>query len=508
MQKLRDRLALLLSRLRSWDPADPPKTTANDLAEEFDLLVEDVFRIAKSEGFDLKIAAEDYQAMMTVWERDDPSGTVGRYKIIKEIGVGGMGVVYKAHDPELNREIAIKIIRNDISDISDEDEASSKTRLLREAQAMATLSNHPNIVTVYDVGEHNGRVFIAMEFVKGRPIDKWIEENDLSWRQIVRLYLDAASGLISAHNEGLVHRDFKPDNVLVEEGSGVVKVMDFGLTKLEEAHHKDSRWTTDPFSLNVTISGRLIGTPAYMAPEQFLELSVDHRTDQFGFCVALYESLAGYRPFQASTIKDLANEVLNMNLISPPVKSDVPDWVWETLIKGMSVRPRDRWASMKDLAEALINPPPDVSSIQSGSRKILLIGMGLTAVGVITILLWPTNKPQHARQIEVPSMLDMNPPRALKKKEIVEEIARHSEEIKKCHDGADPDNTLMGHVDVIFVIDNSGQVSSAEVASSTFSDKRVGQCIVGTSMFWKFPPLGLTPSVEVKYPFIFVDDEE
>ena len=213
---------------------------------------------------------------------------VGRYVIRDVIGKGGMGIVYGAEDPDLHREVAIKVLRHDFA----RTQPDAARRIVREAQAMAKIS-HPNVVTVFDVGTFDDRVFIAMERVRGGNLRSWIAKQD-SIGAIVDAFLEAGRGLVAAHDAGVVHRDFKPDNVLVGN-DGRVRVTDFGLA-LDEASDRLS-------DLDLVASGSMpiAGTPAYMAPEQYSGANLDPRTDQFSFCVALYEALYGQRPFAAST---------------------------------------------------------------------------------------------------------------------------------------------------------------------------------------------------------------
>src|SRR5437763_1115036 len=201
----------------------------------------------------------------------DRGATVGRYVVLDRIGAGGMGVVYAAYDPELDRRVAIKLLRPDR--FSSE---AGRLRLLREAQALARLT-HPNVVAVYDAGTFGDRVFVAMELVEGETLRQWLGEGPRSWREVLDRFLPAGRGLAAAHAAGLVHRDFKPENVLLGR-DGRVRVMDFGLARVEE-HAQEStalpmmvRALTEesvPRPLGpLTQEGRVLGTPNYMSPEQ------------------------------------------------------------------------------------------------------------------------------------------------------------------------------------------------------------------------------------------------
>ncbi|MCA9709545.1 MAG: serine/threonine protein kinase, partial [Myxococcales bacterium] len=246
---------------------------------------------------------------------------VGRYLVIDPLGAGGMGEVFSAYDPQLDRRIALKLVRPS----SREDARHTRERLLREAQALAKLS-HPNVVAVYDAGTHGSRVFIAMEYVEGRTMRDWIAqtakelEPGQRWREALALMVQAGRGLAAAHAQGLVHRDFKPANVMVSD-DGRVRVLDFGLARrfgelsLDESGPIDleprresldgTSGSRSSLSLQLTQTGMVMGTPSYMAPEQFYGGSIDERTDQFSFCVVLYRALFGERPFAGKTFEEL-----------------------------------------------------------------------------------------------------------------------------------------------------------------------------------------------------------
>ena len=225
---------------------------------------------------------------------------MGRYLVLGTLGEGGMGVVHAAYDPELDRKVALKVLLPGRGG-----RAKGHERLLREAQSLARLS-HPNVVAVHDVGTHEGRVFVAMEFIAGTTLSATIESQRPGLEAIVGLYAAAGRGLEAAHRVGLVHRDFKPDNVMVDR-EGRVRVVDFGLAQaVAEASAEES---SQGSAVGLTATGALMGTPAYMAPEQFQGRPTDARTDVFAFCVALYEHLHGERPFAGETLVTLAAEV-------------------------------------------------------------------------------------------------------------------------------------------------------------------------------------------------------
>ncbi|MCA9687455.1 MAG: serine/threonine protein kinase, partial [Myxococcales bacterium] len=237
---------------------------------------------------------------------------IGRYLVLDRLGAGGMGVVYAAYDPDLDRKLALKLLHE-----GDRRSERTRVRLLREAQALARVS-HPNVIQVYDVGTFEDRIYIAMEFVDGLSLREWLSAENRDLRAILATFSQAGHGLAAAHQKGLVHRDFKPDNVLVARDGRVV-VLDFGIAHaigdLENEHERSgitearlsetrsgerssSLQGTGPLALHaeLTRAGALIGTPAYMAPEQFDSRDTDARSDQFSFCVTLWEALHGERP--------------------------------------------------------------------------------------------------------------------------------------------------------------------------------------------------------------------
>jgi len=297
--------------------------------------------------------------------------TIGRYRVIEIVGIGGMGIVYAADDPELQRRVAVKVLRT--SGHVDADAHSQ--RLLREARALAKLS-HPNVIPVYDVGTWNDRVFVAMEFVDGWTLGKWLALRPRTWATVGPVLLAAGRGLAAAHEAGFVHRDLKPDNILVSR-SGRVFVTDFGLARWAEAttvepsvaplqgwtlthpttgsrpgSEADSRTQPEPFA-TLTRSGAFVGTPAYMAPEQFTAEPVGPAADQFAFCVVLWEALFGKRPFEGRTLGALAHAVCEADPPAFPSGVQVPRPVKAALLRGLAKRPDDRHPSMAALLHAL-----------------------------------------------------------------------------------------------------------------------------------------------------------
>jgi tetratricopeptide (TPR) repeat protein len=293
----------------------------------------------------------------------DRGDTVGRYVVLERVGIGGMGMVYAAYDPELDRKIALKLVRPG----GRGDPSVARTRLMREAQAMARVT-HANVITVHDVGDFEGQIFVAMEFIEGRTLKQWQDATHPSWREVVDVYTKAAAGLSAAHEAELVHRDFKPDNVMIGDDGRVV-VMDFGLARAalpdEDRREpvppslamRDRVGSSGDLSTTVTRDGAIVGTPAYMAPEQHLGLDTDPRTDQFSFGIALYESLYDQHPFGGNTLAALADAVADGEVRAPPRGSDVPPWVRRVVMRALSVKAVDRYPSMSALITDLGRDP-------------------------------------------------------------------------------------------------------------------------------------------------------
>jgi len=331
---------------------------------------------------------EDETLAMTPTE-DEPWGSgdgellargaaVGRYTVLDRIGSGGMGVVYRAFDAELDRPIALKLMHAG-ADAS----VQSKARLLREAQAIAKLY-HPNVITVHDVGTYGDRVFVAMEFIEGTTLRAWMEATAHDWTEIVHAFVRAGRGLAAAHAADLIHRDFKPDNVLMGR-DGRVLVMDFGLARQATvAHDRDSEDESPSRPSNrvplrdvsLTRTGATLGTPAYMAPEQHRGGRVGPLADQFSFCVALYEALYGERPFAGNSLASLAMNVLDGRLRRPPRDSQVPSWLRGVVLRGLSIDPTERYPSMDALLADLQRDPP------IDRRPWVRIGLALVLLGI------------------------------------------------------------------------------------------------------------------------------
>ncbi len=278
-----------------------------------------------------------------------PAETIGRYRVVSMIGAGGMGVVLKAWDPLLGRIVAIKRLSTASAS------PLEAQRLHREAQAIAQLS-HPNVIAVFDVGDANGELYVAMEYVEGLTLAKLLAERRPRREEILRLFAECARGLAAAHEAGIVHRDFKPANVLVGT-DGRARVLDFGIARRLEVAELDSpsSWKTPGLlEQELTKSGAMMGTPRYMAPEQFLGLEADARADRFAFSVALYEALTSQRPFDnGESLLDLAKNVLAGRVRPIPAELGLPSWLGDLVLAGLRSKPEERGGSMREVVVEL-----------------------------------------------------------------------------------------------------------------------------------------------------------
>jgi len=290
---------------------------------------------------------------------------IGRFALLDMIGSGAMGVVHLGYDDVLDRKVAIKLIRHERTTSPD-----AHARLLREAQAMARVS-HANVVPVYEAGEYPGGLFIAMEFVEGKTLRLWLQE-ERPWQETLEVLLGAGRGLAAAHEQGIVHRDFKPDNVLITTRNEA-KVGDFGLAGLGKSELLEISEADE--NLGLTQTGSLIGTPMYMSPEQFdAELATD-RSDQFAFCVVATEALYGQRPFEGDTVASLSYNIASGRTRPVPRTSLVPGHVRDAVARGLALDPAQRWPSMEALLSAL-QPRPR-------QRRGWIVGGLAAAVAVV-----------------------------------------------------------------------------------------------------------------------------
>ena len=311
-----------------------------------------------------------------------PSEVLGRYVVLHRLGTGGMGVVYAAYDPKLDRRVALKLLRKNSSNPGRRKRAQE--RLLAEARALARLT-HPNVITVHDVAAIDGRVVVAMEHVDGDTLSSALMRGDLDQKRVLEIMRQAGEGLAAAHAAGLVHRDFKPENVMLAR-DGRVLVMDFGLARATEPDRSfaalDRGAIGDADAMPAPQpqpEAKAVGTPAYMAPEQHEGGAVDGRTDQFSFCVTLYEALYGHRPFSGERSGAIQAQIAAAHLPDPPPESRVPAWIRTVIARGLSEAPDDRFRSMRALLEALARDP-------NATRRRWLGRLGVASIaGVIGV---------------------------------------------------------------------------------------------------------------------------
>ena len=304
---------------------------------------------------------------------------VGRFSLLDRIGSGAMGTVYAAYDPELDRKVAIKVLHAQLDDTLQR----VQNQLLREARALAKL-DHSNVATVYEVGTVDGRLLMAMEFVDGEPLERWISGTH-GWRDIVQVFAEAGAGLQAAHAAGLIHRDFKPSNVVLRRDGRVV-VLDFGLARVADSLSASEQGISGDALDSATRTGAVIGTPAYMAPEQHRGEPATERSDQFAFCVSLFEALYGQRPFAGAT-RTAVLDAIERSSIEVPAGRDVPRRLLTAITRGLRFEPGERWPSMRALVAALTDDP-----VARWRRRSLI---PLVAVGAVGIT-WAVGRSQPA----------------------------------------------------------------------------------------------------------------
>ena len=322
--------------------------------------------------------------------------SLGRYVIVAELGAGGMGRVFRAYDPSLEREVALELLPRMTAD--------ARARIVREAKAVAQLC-HPNVLPIYDVASEGRRPFIVMELVRGQSMREWLDTGAHPWWEVLEVFVAAARGLAAAHAAGLVHRDFEPGNVLIGD-DGRVRVMDFGLAHGCPSHSAElgasgssESWSPQSddsvsgmfparfrvteshdvltsFGDDLTATGTVVGTPAYMAPEQHVGHPADPRTDQYGFCVALWEALYGRQPFEGKPHDDWYRI---KSTTTPRVEPGrvVPRWLHAVVLRGLAPRPSQRYPSMLALLQALARGRRRRRSVSlSLMAAVALVGLG------------------------------------------------------------------------------------------------------------------------------------
>jgi serine/threonine protein kinase len=260
----------------------------------------------------------------------------GRYEIIKELGKGGMGVVYQAHDPQIDRPVALKVLR--VDRVVSEDFV---LRFFKEAKFIGRLS-HPNIVTIYDVGRDHGTIYIAMEYLQGQPFNEVIRSGRLSVEKIIDIALQIANALGYAHEKGIVHRDIKPSNIILTDESNV-KLTDFGIARAEDSN-----------AAQQTQTGVILGTPFYMSPEQVMGKRVDGRSDLFSLGVILYELIVGRKPFEGDHFSTIFRSITDDIPVAPlKIDASLPQSLSDIIMKALSKNPDERFQTAKEMGDAL-----------------------------------------------------------------------------------------------------------------------------------------------------------
>jgi len=332
------------------------------------------------------MAAPRHALPVTLLPDSDVGGT---YRVIRRLGAGGMGVVYLAHDRRLKRDVALKLHG-----------AATGERLAREATAIAQLV-HPNVVTVYQIGPHDGATYVAMEYVDGGTARTWLTERPRTWREVLAVYLGAARGLGAAHAAGMVHRDFKPENLLIGL-DGRVRVADFGLARDVGERDAVGEPTVDRLS-PLTATGAIMGTPAYMAPEQFLGGAVGAAADQFALCASLWEALYGQRPFAGEDAAAVVGGAVAGRIRPPADERGVPRSIRRALERGLSAQPAQRFPSMAALASAL-TPPRSRALVLAAAGAVILGGAG------VAYAMWPATVVDPCRDAQAAIDRELPPP--------------------------------------------------------------------------------------------------
>ncbi|HEY1547837.1 MAG TPA: protein kinase [Kofleriaceae bacterium] len=323
-------------------------------------------------------SCNDCRAALSSAARGDVAPKFGRYRIDTVLGSGGMGIVYRAWDPQLARAVAIKVVKRA------SDDATGRARLVREAQSLARLS-HPNVCHVYDVGTDGDEVWVAMELIDGVSLREWVVDRPKHDAGVLDVLLGAAEGIAAAHAAGMIHRDVKPENVLVTRDGRAI-VTDFGLAR--GGDYVDPNASTLVSDPNLTSTGAIAGTPAYLAPEQLTGDPIDDRVDQFAWAVMAWEMIAGSRPFPI--VFALRVDAVRAGVTPPPTMNKR---IATVLTRALQLLPRDRYGSMRELIEDLRAPAP--KRRERTKRTPVFVGLGALVLGGAAVTLWQT-KPKEA----------------------------------------------------------------------------------------------------------------
>jgi len=305
-------------------------------------------------------------------ERVEAGDRFGRFTVISTLGTGGVGVVFKAQDPELRRTVAIKLLHPTGA------APHEQAQMRRKAQAMAQLQ-HPNVVAIHEIGVEHGRLFIVMDYVEGCTLRSWLCAQERRGGDVLEMFVAVGRGLAAAHDAGLIHRDFRPENVLVGN-DGHPRIVDFGL--VPDVDNEATEHSADALSAAAKVDavGESIRTSAYMSPEHFLCQPVDARSDQFSFCVSLHEALYGVHPFPDDTAEELRAAILEGRRRVLSKRTSAFKWVDSVLDRGLALAPEDRWPSMDRLLHALTHDPA------ATRRRVVASGLALAVVGGLGFL--------------------------------------------------------------------------------------------------------------------------
>jgi tetratricopeptide (TPR) repeat protein len=325
------------------------------------------------------------EVAQALFARAQSKRRIGRYQVGRQLGRGGQGIVYAAYDPELERRVAIKILQVQESD------HGATARLRREAQALARLS-HPNVIAINDVGVCPAGVYLVMQYEPGCTLSEWLR-GERSWRDSVAVMAAAGRGLAAAHEHGVVHRDFKPSNVWMGD-DGVVRLLDFGLAEVGDCAPIGSSTTARTSSTSSQTAEIVVaGTPAYMAPEQHGGEPATEASDQYAYCVTLYEALFGCRPFAAPSLDALVAAKARADMLSPPPERSIPPRLWRIVTRGLRPAPTERWPSMTALVDA-------IEQCTRPRRHLGRVALAVVAVaGATALAAWGGREVDHARRV-------------------------------------------------------------------------------------------------------------
>ncbi len=380
----RARIAELFDRVADLPPAEARRVLDAECADAPDVRREVIELLAFDPGRSAAPLAEASTRPDPGARRDPPPtadpSAIGRFRVTGRLGAGGMGVVYEGVDPTLGRAVALKLVLAGGGE-------DGKARLLREAQAMARVA-HPNVVPVYEVGYHEEGVFVAMELVPGQTLGAWAKEAPRPWRDALRLLVQAGRGLAAAHDAGVLHRDFKLENVIVGS-DGRARVLDFGLARAVDVPASPAEPADEaraPLDVALTAAGAIMGTPAYMSPEHFGG-EVEPASDQWSYAVSAWRLLFGELPFRGNLLA-IRSQVLEGPPPVPARADELPPAVVQAVRRGLARAPEERFPSVAAMVDALesvllVDPEADASVSRSQRRRAAVPGFGVMLVAAI-----------------------------------------------------------------------------------------------------------------------------